>query len=133
MINYGLARTDFGREIVVPLVKDKTGDIHSANNYRPITLVPIISKLFDAVILECYGNYFLTDHLKFGFKKGLSCNNAIFTLRTTIDHFTRRRNSIYAAALDISKAFDTGQHYKLFKVLVWSGLPKCLVSILLSW
>ena len=55
MINYGLAPTGFGRGIVVPLVKDKTGDIHSANNYRNVTLVPIISKLFEAVILECYG------------------------------------------------------------------------------
>ena len=133
MMNYGLAPTEFGRGIVVPLVKDKTGDIHSANHYRPIMLVPIISKLFEAVILECYGNCFVVDDLKFGFKKGLSCNNANFTLRTTIDYFTRHGSSIYAAALDISKAFNTVQHYKLFKVLVRSGLPKCLVSILLSW
>ena len=93
MINYGLAPTDFRRGIVVPLVKDKTGDIHSANVNsvkRPITLVQIISKLFEAVILECYGNCFVVNDLQFGFKKGLSCNNAIFTLRTTIDHFTRR-------------------------------------------
>ena len=133
MVNYGLAPKGFGSGIVVPFVKDKTGDIHSANNYRPITLVPIISKLFEAVILECYGNCFVVDDLQFGFKKGLSCSNAIFTIRTTIDHFTRHGSSIYAAALNISKAFDTVQHYKLFKVLVWSGLPKCLVSILLSW
>ena len=50
-----------------------------------------------------------------------------------MDHFTRRGSSIYAAALDISKALDTVQHYKLFKVLVRSGLPKCLDSILVSW
>ena len=36
MINYGLAPTDFGRGIIVPLVKDKTGDIHSANNYGAV-------------------------------------------------------------------------------------------------
>ena len=56
MINYGLAPTGFGRGIVVPLVKDKMKDIHFANSYRPITLIAIISKLFEAVILECYGN-----------------------------------------------------------------------------
>ena len=117
MINCGLAYTGFGRGIVVTLLKDKTGDIHSANNYRPITLVQIISKLFEEVILQCYGNCFVVDDLQFGFKKGLSCNNAIFTLRTTIEHFTRRGSSIYAAALDISKTVDTVQHYKLFQVL----------------
>ena len=125
MINCGLARTDFGRGIVVPLVKDETRDIHSANNNRPITLVPILSKLFEAVILEYYGNCFVVDDLQFGFKKGLNFNNAIFMLRTTIDHFTRRGSSIYVVALDISKAFDSVQHYKLFKVLLRSGLPKC--------
>ena len=70
MINYDLAPKGFGSGIVVPLVKDKTGYIHSANNYRPITLVPIISKLFEAVNLDCYGNCFVVDDLQFGFKKG---------------------------------------------------------------
>ena len=70
MINYGLAPTDFDRGIVVPLVYDKTEDIHSANNYKPITLVPIISKLFEAVILECCGNCFVVDDLQFGLRKG---------------------------------------------------------------
>ena len=52
MIKYLLGPAGFWRGIVVPLVKDKTGDIHSANNYyRPITLVLIISKLFEAVIV----------------------------------------------------------------------------------
>ena len=64
MINYGLAPTGFDIGIIVPLFKDKTGDIHSANNYRPITLVPIISKLIEAVILECYGNCFDVDLCK---------------------------------------------------------------------
>ena len=123
MINYGLAPKSFGRSIVDPLLRDKTEDIHSANKYRPMTLIPIISKLFEAVILKCYGNCFVVDDLQFGFKKMLSCNNAIFTLRTTIDHFTRRGSSIYAA-LDISKAFDTVQYclfilfFYLFQLLL---------------
>ena len=69
MINCGPAPTDFGRGIIVPLVKDKTGDIHFANNYRQIALLPIISKLFEAVILECYGSCFVVDDLQFGFEK----------------------------------------------------------------
>ena len=55
MINYGLAPTGFGRGIVV---------------HRPITLVQIISKLFEAVIIECYGNCLVVDDLQFGMKKG---------------------------------------------------------------
>jgi len=36
---------DFGQGIIVPLIKDKTGDSSSLNNYRVITLIPILSKL----------------------------------------------------------------------------------------
>ena len=68
--------------------------------------------------------------LQFGFKKGLGCANAILTLRTTIDYFTGRGSSIYAASLDISKAFDTVNHYKLMCSLVKVDFPKCLVAML---
>ena len=96
-------------------------------------MVLIIFILFDSVILECYADCLLTDDLQFGFKRGMGCTNAIFSLRTTIDHFTSRGGSIYAAALDIRKAFDTVHHFKLFKNLITSGMPKCLVAILMSW
>jgi len=52
--SYGYVLNSFGTGIVVPLIKDKAGDLSSVENYRPITLSPIISKIFESVlIIKC--------------------------------------------------------------------------------
>ena len=80
-----LITDDFRRGLMVPLLKDKTGDVGSVNNYRGITLIPTISKVFQLALLEIRKQYLITDDLQFGFKKGLGCADAIFTLRATIE------------------------------------------------
>ena len=77
----------FGFGIIVPVMKDKTGDANSLNNYRGITLIPVISKLFEILLLDYFENVLLTDYLQFGYKKGLSCSDAIFTLSETIAYY----------------------------------------------
>src|SRR5437870_2540023 len=44
MAKHGYVPIDFGKGIIVPLLKDKLGDANDLNNYRGITLVPAISK-----------------------------------------------------------------------------------------
>ena len=53
----------FGFGVTIPLVKDKTGNINDANNYRGITLSPIISKLFEVVLLSMCNDVLKTDSL----------------------------------------------------------------------
>ena len=98
----------------VPLIKDKTGNVNDVNNYRIITLSAVISKLFEMVVLFMCDKYLVSDPLQFGFKRNIECSDAIFTLRCTIEHFTWHGGSVYAASLDIKKAFATVHHYKLY-------------------
>jgi hypothetical protein len=74
--------TNFGKGIIVPLVKDKTGDVSSTDIYRAITLVPLISKIFECVLLSITDDFLNSDDRQFGFKKGLGCADAIFVLRS---------------------------------------------------
>ena len=60
---------EFGAGIIVPLLKDKLGNVNDVNNYRGITLIPVISKLFELVLLEICEPHLKTDDLQFGFKK----------------------------------------------------------------
>ena len=66
------------------------------------------------MLLEICEEFLVCDELQFGFKKGVGCSEAIFTLRANIDYFKDRGSSVFVAALDISKAFATVSHYKLY-------------------
>jgi len=46
MSTHSFVPNEFGVVLIVPLVKDKTGDINSVDNYRGITLTPAVSKLY---------------------------------------------------------------------------------------
>jgi len=90
MLLHGYVPNNFGLGIVVPMLKDKNGDQTSTDNYRPVTLSPTISKIFESVLLMNYGNYLYSDDRQFGFKKTIGCRNAIFVVRNVINYFNER-------------------------------------------
>ena len=127
---HGYVPTAFGAGIIVPLLNDNLGDVNDVNNYRGITLIPVISKLFELVIIEICKPYLHTDDLQFGFKEGLGCANAVFVLNETVQYFTSKGSSVFSAALDLKKCFDRINHSKLFSSLLNAGLPLWIVCIL---
>jgi Reverse transcriptase (RNA-dependent DNA polymerase) len=126
MFAHGFVPDKFGDGVINPLMKDKTGDINSIDNYRPITLTPIVAKVFETLSMDICENELVTNELHFGFKKGVGCNDAIFTLKTIINRFISSRNSVFSAVLDVRKAFDRVPHGKLMKHLRKLRLPLTL-------
>ena len=74
--------------------------------YRGITLTPVISKLFEAILRVIYDNSLYSDPLQFGFKKNTSCSRALFGFTEAVKYYRRRGNKEFCAFLDASKAFD---------------------------
>jgi len=70
----------FGIGIVVPVVKDRLGNLCVSDNYRPVTVSPFVSKIFEYCVLHKFKKVFESDSLQFGFKKNLSCSHALFVL-----------------------------------------------------
>ena len=85
------------------------------------------------MLLSLCSSLLITDDRQFGFKKGRGCTEALFLFRNTIEHFNSRGSTVFAAALDISKAFDRVDHSKLFKSLASAGLPACVLNVLTNW
>jgi len=75
---YGFVPDSFGIGIIICVVKDKLGDIYSADNYRPITLSPVVSKIFEYCLLHKYEHFLYSGELQFGFKKNSVCSHALF-------------------------------------------------------
>jgi hypothetical protein len=88
-------------------LKDKTGDINYLYNYTGITLIPVVAKLFADLLLDICSAFLLPDDLQFGLKANAGCSNTIFAMRSTIDYFQNHGSSVFAASLDIGRAFDT--------------------------
>ena len=52
MIVHGFVPLSFMDTLIIPLVKDRKGDIGSSDNYRPIALTNVVSKVLESVILD---------------------------------------------------------------------------------
>ena len=92
-------------DIIHPLLKNKHGDATDINMYRGITISPVISNVFESVLLSLNDNFLTSDTLQYGFKKH-SSTHALFTVNETVKYFTKRGSKVYCSVLDASKAFD---------------------------
>ena len=63
--------------VIVTLVKNKSGDLTDKNNYRPIALSSIASKVFEHIIILRLEEYLWTNNNQFGFKSGHSTDLCI--------------------------------------------------------
>ena len=132
MIKHAYVPNSFGKGLIIPIPKDKS-NLNSVDNYRPITLSPMTSKIFELLLIKLLDKYLLTDPLQFGFKKGLGCRYAIFALRQVVQYFNCRHSNVSVASLDASKAFDRVNHYKLFSLLMLRKIPVCVIRTLFEW
>jgi len=124
----------FGQSYTVPIPK---ADSHcrslTFDDFRGISISPIISKLFEMAILNRFSSYFVTSDHQFGFKKNLGCSHAIFTVRNVIENFVSNGSTVNVCALDLSKAFDRMNHYALFIKLMKRNFPLNILNIIETW
>jgi hypothetical protein len=91
---------------IMPILKDEKLEVDDLNNIRPITISDSLANIFEKVILLEIEKYQSEHKLQFGFKKNSSCNHAIFVLKETANFYIQNNKSVYACAIDASKAFD---------------------------
>ena len=103
---------------ITPLVKDRDGNVSDSSNYRGVTLSSIFIQMFERLQKSKFGYFLPNSDLQFGFKPKLSTSHAIFTLKSTVDHFTNNGSCAYLSFLDCSKAFDRISHWGLFLKLL---------------
>ena len=71
--------------VIVPIVKNKSGNLSDSNNYRLFALAKIVSKMLMFVLfLKCV-EYLSTSDNQFGFKSSHSTDLCIYTLKEFIE------------------------------------------------
>lgn len=109
-------------KVIAILKKDK--DKNAPASYRPICLLPCISKVYEFKINQqitkfCYSNNNLLTNYQFGFRHQHSTIHAINNLVTDVMDALRNNRCVGACLIDLEKAFDSvwieGLIYKLAK------------------
>ena len=103
------------------------------NNYRPISLLNIFSKIFEKV-MKWYLVNFLNDNNilspnQFGFQKGKSTEDALIEFSKKLYSEINKSNNVLSIFIDFSKAFDTVPHDLLIKKMEFYGIR----GILSQW
>ncbi|XP_064390046.1 uncharacterized protein LOC135337956 [Halichondria panicea] len=127
-IETGVFPEEWKASNVTPIFK--AGDPKLASNYRPISLLSLLSKVLERIVLNKVVEYLTSNNLlstlQFGFRRGSSTQEAI--LHATHDWHRSLDNgsSVAAVFFDLSKAFDRVPHQGLLKTLWSAGISGSL-------
>ena len=116
---------------LMPLVKDKFGDTTASNNYRAIAGGCLILKLLDLVVLILEGEKLSFSEMQFAYQSNVSTTVCSWAVQSVIEHFNRNGTAVYAAAMDMSKAFDMVEWSTLFEALLKRKVHSIYLRLLL--
>ena len=110
----------------------------STNEYRPIAIVPFLSKVFESIIHEQISIHLsknkLITNFQSGYRTGHSCVTALLNVSEEIRSEIDQNNVIVLTLLDFSKAFDTIDHNILFfKLKHFFNFDETAINLLNSY
>ena len=120
---------------VIPLYKK--GDKALLENYRPISVLPSISKIFERIIFNQINDHFTSHDLyyngQYGFREKHSTQLAALELIDRITHELDMGNTPINIYIDLPKAFDTLDHTILISKLQHYGITGAALQLLVSY
>ena len=113
----------FKQGLIITLHKGAGKSYADPDNYRAISLLPSIAKLFEKILLTRLENSVITKSihpLQHGFQKGKNSKMVSFIVQECAEYCRERGSCLYSCFMDAEKAFDrvwiNGLLYKLHQV-----------------
>ena len=89
--------------VIIPVIKNKSGDATDKHNYRLISMSTTMSKELKLLILHNIDSYLYTTDNQFGFTQNHDTDMCIYALRQTIDYYKRNSSPVFICYLDAFK------------------------------
>lgn len=121
---------------IVPVYKKKK-DVTQIANYRPISLLPTLSKIIEKIIkmrLEAFleANQILVSE-QFGFRRGHSTTDQLARLVNLITVNFNKKMHTGALLMNIESAFPTVWHTGIIFKMIQYNFPRCLIFLIWSY
>ena len=135
-LRVGCFPTSWKFSVVCPVYKN-SGDRQSPSQYRPISLLCIISKLFETIINQQIMSHLseanLLSDFQYGFRSSRSTADVLTVISNRISGALDNSCDARAIALDISKAFDKVWHRGLLHKISSYGISGRIFSVIKSF
>ena len=119
---------------IKPIYKGE--DPTQPTNYRGISIMPCLSKVFNSVLNNRLQTYFdinnTIDQSQIGFQPKTRTADHMFVLRTLIEKYQCKSSKLYTCFVDFAKAFDSIIHSVMFYKLSQIGICGPFYNILKS-
>ena len=134
-MNTGRVPTQWCTGIILPLYKNK-GSHDDPNNYRGITLLSCLGKLFTNIINNRLAQYLEDDNIlgeeQAGFRAGYSTLDDMFVLHCLVDIYQYQNKRVYCAFVDCKKTFDLIDRSSLWLKLITVGVKGKIFKVVYS-
>lgn len=112
----------------------KGGGEQHVHNYRPISVLPLMSKVFERVINKRLESFFrkhdIISESQYGFRKDKSAEEALLHIKDEIIDGIENKLYTLGIFLDLRKAFDTVQHDILLRKLEHAGIRGVALNLI---
>ena len=116
---------------ITPIHKEKDKNIRK--NYRPISILPILSKLYEGNINEQISSYVDKSPYLFGYRKGCGTQHCLLVMIEMWRKALDEKKVGGAILTDLSKAFDCLSHELLIAKLQAYGFEKCALNFIYNY
>lgn len=102
-----------GRTILL----DKGGQADSLKNWRPITILPVLRRIFEKILEKKLRDYAIIDGNQRGFMPMPGCAINLTILETALEVARKEKRDLVAVFIDINQAYNNIGHHQIKKSL----------------
>ena len=125
------------KHAVVTAIPKPGKDITNPTNYRPISLLPVMSKILERVVLTRIEGHIEQRNVvppqQFGFKRGHSTNHQLARLTRNVKNSLNRGESAGMILLDVEKAYDSVWQDAILHKMKLAEFPTYILKLLNSF